>query len=119
MTINNAAKAHGHRYTWGNSMIGNYCPKCQERDSIMHDVCLFDNEIPAYWVLPVGGYPDTRDDYLPADTKNDVRPGDYGYLDNPAVSVFSGDREPWNEDDPYPDYIVRFGPRSGIRWERA
>jgi hypothetical protein len=75
---------------------------------------------PRYWVLSVGGYSDTASDYSAHyGALKSIVPPDYGYLDNPAVSVFAGEREPWNEEDPYPDYIVSYGPRSGIRVERA
>lgn len=72
-----------------------------------------------WWVLQFSGYPDTQSDYTFAATKKDVRPLDLGYLENPACTVFAGEREPWTEDDPYPDYVVSFGPKGGIRWERA
>lgn len=72
-----------------------------------------------YWVLNYPGYPDTQSDFTYAATRADVRPLDLGYLDNPAATVFDGTREPWTESDSYPDWVVSFGPRSGIRWERA
>ena len=74
-----------------------------------------------YYVLPANGYPDTRTDYVHVTGKAGVfaELSDLGYLDNPGVSVYSSDREPWTEIDPYPDFIAERGPRGGYRWERA
>lgn len=72
-----------------------------------------------YWVLHAGSYPDTRSGYDFAKAKRDVVPLDFGYLDNPVCHVFDGTRTPWLESDPYPDFVVEFGPRGGIRWSPA
>ena len=74
-----------------------------------------------YHVLQANGYPDTRADYVTVSGREAVAGGliDLGYLDNPAVTVYDGTREPWNELDPYPDFVVSRGPRGGVNWERA
>jgi hypothetical protein len=95
--------------------------------SIMADHCdtdsLIDDSEPAprYWVLQVNGYSDTRRDYARASNRDAVALElvDLGYLENPAVTVYAGDRTPWAEEDPYPDWVVSRGPRGGVRWERA
>lgn len=76
---------------------------------------------PRYWVLQASGYSDTQRDYTPAASRAAVAAElvDLGYLDNPAVTVFVGEREPWAESDPYPDWQVSRGVRGGVNWERA
>lgn len=76
----------------------------------------------AKWhVLQANGYSDTQADYVTVSGKDAAEAEliDFGYLDNPAITVYAGEREPWTEDDPYPDFIVSRGPRGGIRWQRA
>lgn len=80
------------------------------------------NAQPKYFVLPVGGYADTRADFIPANSQREcaeVGLFDLGYLDNPGAHIFVGSREPWTEVDPYPDYYIERGPRGGLRWESA
>lgn len=76
---------------------------------------------PRYWVLPYARYADTESDYVRAANKAEVfaQLVDYGWMSNPAVHVYVGERTPWNEVDPYPDYVAERGPRGGVRWERA
>jgi len=88
--------------------------------------------IPAahYVVLPAGAYADTVSDYIACATRAEVAAQlvDYGYLSNPAVSVFTVPKGYTGEHviaslaqnvDPYPDYIVERGPRGGVQWNRA
>ena len=76
----------------------------------------------AKWhVLQVSGYADTQADYVTVSGKAAVADEliDLGHLDNPAITVYAGEREPWTEHTPYPDFIVSRGPRDNIKWERA
>jgi hypothetical protein len=84
----------------------------------------------SYIVLPNGGYPDTASDYVQCRTRADVEREliDYGWMDNPGVFVYlvMGGETPESviqtlvvSPDPYPDYVVRRGPRGGVIWERA
>lgn len=84
----------------------------------------------SYVVLPHGGYPDTASDYVECPTRADVEAQlvDYGWMENPAVTVFvvTKDETPagvihelTQSSDPYPDWVVEYGPRSGVRWVRA
>ena len=76
-----------------------------------------------YYILTPGGYPDTQADYIPATSlehaKDITRKFCDGYLDPACSHVFSAQREPWTEQDPYPDYVVYQGPRGGMAVERA
>ena len=84
----------------------------------------------SYVVLPFGGYPDTASDYKACATRADVESelSDFGWMDNPAIHVYKVTAGETPESviatlvesgDPYPDYFVEFGPRSGVRWELA
>lgn len=83
-----------------------------------------------YVVLPHGGYPDTANDYVACATRADVEGQlvDYGWMDNPGVSVYKVTRgetaegviaELTESADPYPDWIVSRGPMGGVAWERV
>lgn len=78
---------------------------------------------PKYLILPPGGYPDTQADYIPSKSIKQcqaiARRFCDGYLDPAGAHVYSGEREPWNESDPYPDWVTIEGPRGGMSWERA
>lgn len=83
---------------------------------------------PRYWVRTHGGYPDDPSAYLPANSKRECAElglVDLGYLENPCAFVYRVSRDvpaslaPWLEVDPYPDFVVEFGPRGGIRWDIA
>lgn len=85
----------------------------------------------AYVVLPYGGYPDTAADYIECPTREAVEAElvDFGWMQNPAVSVYKVTKGETaaeviaqlveSSGDPYPDWVVEYGPRGGIRWERA
>lgn len=84
----------------------------------------------SYVVLPSGGYPDTRSDYVECATRADVEAQlvDLGYLDNPGLHVFAvvkGENpaelviELAGSVDPYPDWIVEFSRGRHPRWTRA
>jgi len=79
------------------------------------------NKAVKWWVLQANGYPDTFGDYSACEDRREVQEQliDLGYLENPAVTVFSGARRPWTETDPYPDWVVSRGPRGGVNWDRA
>lgn len=70
-------------------------------------------------VLTPGGYPDTFADYVTFDSKREV----IEYLNQSfgwdSAHVFHGEREPWNEVDPYPDFALERGPRGGWSWNIA
>jgi hypothetical protein len=72
-----------------------------------------------YWVLQYRSYPDEVGSYTlttgRAETESQLI--DYGWLENTAIMVYDEDRRPWDEVDPYPDWVVSRGPRGGIRWE--
>lgn len=84
----------------------------------------------SYVVLPAGSYADTATDYVACNTRADVEGQlvDYGYLSNPAVSVYTVLKgqvpadvidELVESHDPYPDFIVERGPLGGVKWTRA
>lgn len=62
-----------------------------------------------YWVLPLGGYPDTRSDYAHWDNREGV-PAD--------CFVYDGSRKPWKELDPYPDFVTS-RTETVVRWDAA
>lgn len=74
-----------------------------------------------YHVLKPGGYPDTLDDYETVTNKaavaDEIPHAMWGLGE--SVHVFHGERAPWEERDPYPDWVVSRGPRGGVRWEPA
>lgn len=83
-----------------------------------------------YVVLPHGGYPDTSADYVFCNTRAEVASElvDYGYMKNPGVFVYvvsAGEsaesviEQLSTSPDPYPDYVVEYGPRGGVQWNRA
>lgn len=83
-----------------------------------------------YLVKQFTAYSDDPESYEYAKTRVEVESKlvDCGWLDNPGVMVYLlfGKYNVRDEqialsqnDDPYPDYIVEYGPRSGIRWERC
>lgn len=117
--ISPQARRHGHYYN--SERVNAPCERCSADTGVLVLTCKFDDERPAYWVLQVRGYSDTAADYSPLGRKADITEHliDLGYLDNPAVTVYDGSREPWNEEDPYPDFVVSRGPRGGVVWERA
>jgi len=67
-----------------------------------------------WWLLRSGGYPDTEGDYEFFGTK--ASPPDW--LPAECVAhVFDGARSPWEEHDPYPDWVA-FRGRSGHGWRQ-
>jgi hypothetical protein len=85
----------------------------------------------AYVVRQHGGYPDDVSSYKVCATRAEVEAElvDLGYMDNPGVWVYKctkADKSPSeviqqlaNNPDPYPDWVVEFGPRGGVQWSIA
>jgi|GEM_PF-4618463 len=72
-----------------------------------------------FYLLYSGCYPDQYGSYAWTKYKKDIEPLHPGLGMDPAVHVFDGSRQPWNELDPYPDFVVEHGPRGGIKWARS
>lgn len=119
MPINAAAQRHGHRYDA--TRVNAPCIKCSDDSNSVVLECRYDDGMPRYWVLQFNDYSNDSKSFTPCNNRSEVASEliDLGYLDNPAVTVFDGTRTPWDEEDPYPDFIVSRGPRGGVNWERA
>jgi hypothetical protein len=77
---------------------------------------------PKYWVLMSGAESDTPHDYVPTYNRADcvtLARESADWAIEPGAHVFAGSREPWTEEDPYPDFTVTRGARGGYRWEVA
>lgn len=84
----------------------------------------------SYIVLPSGGYPDTRSDYVKCATRGHVEAQlvDLGYIDNPGLWVYTVTKDENPDEyidqlvesgDPYPDWIVEFSRGRNPRWTRV
>lgn len=86
---------------------------------------------PERWVVhESGAYSNDPSSYKSVSTRAEVEAmlPDYGWMSNPGLYVYrvlpGTDVEKYildlsSKPDPYPDFLVAFGPKSGIRWEHC
>ena len=82
-----------------------------------------------YIVLHAGSYSDTRSSFIPCKTRDAVENRvQLGWNDEPGVWIYTVTRGQTADAvidalvesrDPYPDYVVKRGPRGGYVWQRA